>query len=124
MSLQDPPPRRRWPRSQRFTLSAQGLAAEESYQSSIVASRLAEGRASFDSARASWAAALHLESEDGLYLSEVKEGPKTMQQIVEGLETCGKTKKEAIAALERLVDAGLVSAPPPPVAPAQGGARW
>ena len=53
--LQDPSPRRRWPRSQRFALTDKGRDAEASYRSSIVSSRSQEGRASFDAARSTWA---------------------------------------------------------------------
>jgi len=42
--LQDPSPRRRWPRSQRFALTDKGRDAEASYRSSIVSSRSQEGR--------------------------------------------------------------------------------
>lgn len=78
--------------------------------SAIVASRSAEGRAAFDAARASWAAELRIQPDDGLYLSEIRGGAVTLGQLVEALDSCGKTRKDAIAAVERLVDAGLVDA--------------
>lgn len=81
--------------------------------SAIIASRTAEGRASFDAARASWAAEFHVQPDDGLYLAEIRGGAVTLGQIVEALETAGKTRKDAIAAVERLVDAGLVDASTP-----------
>ena len=112
--LQDPSPRRRWPRSQRFTLTEKGNEAEASYRSTIVASRTQEGRASFDAARTAWAGAFALEPDDGLYLGEIRRGPLTLEQIVSALETCDKTRKDALAALERLFDAGLILAPAEP----------
>ena len=55
--------------------------------------------------------------DDGLYLGEVGGGPVGLEQIVESLQSCGKTRKDALTALERLLDAGLIStgsdAPPP-----------
>ncbi len=107
--LQDPSPRRRWPRSQRFTLTDKGRGAEESYRSTIVSSRTQEGRASFDAARSTWAEFFRIQPDDGLYLGEVGGGPIKLEQIVEALEACGKTRKDALTALERLFDAGFIS---------------
>jgi hypothetical protein len=107
--LQDPSPRRRWPRSQLFSLSAKGTDAEARYRTTIIASRAQEGRASFDAARSAWAAAFRVQPDDGLYLGEARSGPIKLEQLVEALETCGKTRKDAVAALERLVDAELLS---------------
>src|SRR5438132_1508215 len=102
--LDDIPPRRRWPRSQRFTLSEKGTAAELAYRSTIVESRSTEGRKSFDAAREAWAKGLGIQPDDGLYLGEVRTGPVTLEHIVESIESCGKTKKDAFAAIERLID--------------------
>lgn len=107
--IDERPPKMRWPRSQRFTLSPTGAEAERSYRELIVASRSTSGRASFDAARTEWAKALSLQPDDGLYLAEVAAGPIGLSKIIEALETCGKTKKDAITAVERLVDAGLIS---------------
>jgi hypothetical protein len=106
--LEDPPPRRRWPRSQQFTLTDRGSDAESSYRSVIIASRAQQGRASFDAARSAWAESFHLQPDDGLYLGEIRGGPISLERIVEALETCGKTRKDALAAMERLFGAGLI----------------
>jgi hypothetical protein len=108
--FKDPPRRRRWPRAQQFILSERGNAAEASYRSTIVASRAQEGRASFDAARSAWAYSFGIEPDDGLYLGEVRGSRKTLDQIAEAIETCGKTRMHTLAALERLVDSGLVMA--------------
>ena len=107
--LQDPSPRRRWPRSQRFALTDKGRDAEASYRSSIVSSRSQEGRASFDAARSTWAESFRLLPDDGLYLGEVAGGPINLEQIVKALEACGKTREDALTALGRLFDADLIS---------------
>lgn len=110
--LQDPPPKRRWPRSQQFTLTDRGSEAEAAYRSTIVASRTQQGRASFDAARSAWAESFHLQPDDGLYLGEVRGGPVSLERIVEALDTCGKTRNDAFAAMERLFGAGLILAAP------------
>jgi hypothetical protein len=107
--LQDPSPRRRWPRSQQFTLTDKGREAEASYRSSIVSSRTQEGRASFDAARSTWAKSFRLLPDDGLYLGELADGPINLGKIVEALQACDKTRQDALTALERLFDAGLIS---------------
>ncbi len=108
--FQNPPVPRRWPRSQQFKLSEKGSAAEASYRSTIVASRTHEGRASYDAARLAWAVSFHLQPDDGLYLGEVREGAVRMEQIIEALQTCGKNRKDAVSALERLFDEGMIFA--------------
>ena len=114
MTLEDRPRPLRWPRSQRFALSSAGTAAELSYRELIVASRAQAGRASFDAARAGWASTYRLQADDGLYLAEVAAGDVNLTQIIAALETCGKTRTDAIAAMERLIDAGLIAPLNPP----------
>jgi hypothetical protein len=95
-------------------LSARGQQAELSYRDQIVSSRNEPGRGrdSFDAARAAWAQTHGLSADDGLYLAEVAKGPITLSELVASLETCGKNRLDAIAALERLSDAGMVSPSP------------
>jgi hypothetical protein len=99
---------RRLHRSQKFVLSAEGRDAEDSYRSGIRASRHEAGRASYDAARASWAASYGLQPDDALYLGEVREGTVTLADMVESLDSCGKTHRDALAALGRLLDRGLL----------------
>jgi hypothetical protein len=106
----EPTPKRRWSRSQRFSLSPTGADAEADYRSTIVASRAQEGRASFEAARTLWAATLGLQPDDGAYLAELRKGPITLGDLVDALDTSGKTRQDAQSALGRLVDGGLVSA--------------
>ena len=98
------------PAPRRFGLTDKGRDAEASYRSSIVSSRTQEGRASFDAARSTWAVSFRLLPDDGLYRGEVASGPINLEQIVKALEACGKTRQDALTALERLFDAGLISA--------------
>lgn len=117
-------PRIRWTRSQRFQLSETGRTAGDSYREVIVASRAESGRQSFDAARAAWATQSALEPSDGLYLGELKEGPRTMDEITRALEGCGPKRQDVRDALERLIKVRmleLVEPPPPPPPPMR---RW
>jgi hypothetical protein len=108
MSAQDytPPPRFR--SREPFSLTPAGRIAEASYRSQIVTSRARAGRASYDAARSAWATSLALEPDDGAYLGELRRGAKKLVWITEALAVCGKKRVDAISALERLLDAGLV----------------
>jgi hypothetical protein len=46
-------------------------------------------------------------------VGERPRGGLTLPQVVTALETCGKNRLDAIAALERLSDAGMISEPSP-----------
>lgn len=120
MSDNDPgAPRTNWSRSQRFRLSAAGREAGNNYLEVIVAARGASARKSFDAARAEWAARLGLELNDGLYLGELLEGPKTIAEIAAALDGCGPTPADVRKAVERLVRLRMMElvAPPPPTEP-------
>ncbi len=112
MGFLDRPEKMRWPRNQRFVLSVQGIEVEKSYREIIVASRVETGRASFDVARETWAGQFRLQADDGLYLAEILEKPLTMAELVSALESCGKTRTDAMAAMGRLFDAGYISSAP------------
>lgn len=106
--LSEKPQKRRWPRSQRFVLSAKGTEAEAEYRSLIVASRAQSGRASYDSARTAWATKWGIQPDDGVYLGQLTGGPAKVEEIVPALEDCGKTRKDCLDALDRLLDAEMV----------------
>ncbi len=100
--------RSRWARSDRFSLSMAGAQAETAYRDAVVASRAEAGRSSYDAARDEWAHAFSLEPDDGVYLGELRGRPSTLSDVVDALDLCGKSRQEALEALARLVDAGLV----------------
>jgi hypothetical protein len=116
----------RWSRSQKFRLSEAGRSAGAALQASIVASRVEAGREAFEAACRAWAEPLALHHGDGVYLSELKDQPRTLKELLTSLDGCGPTQSDVKAALERLVNARFVElveppAPPPPVMPIR---RW
>lgn len=117
MSIMDAPRARRWPRAQRFSLSSKGAAAEAGYREAIVEARDRPGRDAFDVARAQWAAPLGVKPGDGMHLGELRDGPRTLEELVRALEACNEPKSEVVLALERLETAGLVEALSQPAAP-------
>lgn len=97
----------RWPRKQRFRLSAIGTEAEADYQAAVKSSHSCAGREAFDQAMATWATPLGVQPGDGVYLSELRISVQTLTELVDRLISCGTTKSEAEAALERLLSAKL-----------------
>ena len=97
----------RWPRTQRFRLSPIGAEAEAQYQTALRSCRDQGGREAFDQAVAAWAMPLGIRPGDGVYLSELRVSVRTLTELVESLTSCGTTKSEAKAALNRLINAKL-----------------
>jgi hypothetical protein len=107
-SIFDRTPGARFPRGQKFQISPAGVEAEERYQAALQASRERGGRAALDEATAAWASALGVAPGDGVYLTELKGGARSISDLAESLESAGATKNEAKAAIERLLKAKLV----------------
>lgn len=83
---------------------------EAAYRAGIVAARAQPGRRAFDAARTAWATPLDLQPDDGVYLVQLRSGTASLKELVEALADCGMRQADAVAALGRLVDAGLVEA--------------
>ena len=98
---------KRWPRGQKFVMSASGAVAEASYREAVQAAR-AQGRAALDAAQQAWAGPLRAQPIDGVVLGELRGGKKSIADIARGLEDCGVTPTEVKAAVDRLTDVGLV----------------
>jgi hypothetical protein len=121
MLTSKPSDRKRWPRGQKFTLSAAGAEAEEAYRNAVVGAR-ASGRSALDAALAGWATPRHVAPGDGVILAELSGKRVGLPHLCEALEAAGIVPDEVRAAVGRLVDAGIVepiplasqSSPPPP----------
>jgi len=98
----------RWPRGQKFKLTAPGQDAEARYQEVLLGAREAGGRTAFDEATRTFATPLGLQPGDGAYLAELKTQPRTIVDLIEQLQDGGATKAEVKAALDRLIAAKLV----------------
>lgn len=99
---------KRWPRGQKFTLSPEGVAAELSYRTCVVAARTS-GRSALDAALAGWAGPLKLAPGDGIILGELRDSRMGVPDLCRRLEDAGIPATEVRSALERLVAAGVVA---------------
>jgi hypothetical protein len=98
----------RWPRGQKFRLTALGQEVETRYQQVLQGARQAGGRVAFDEATKAFAAPLAIQPGDGAFLGELKAEPRTIVELMELLQDGGATKAEVKAALDRLIAAKLV----------------
>jgi hypothetical protein len=119
----------RFPRGQKFTLSAAGKAAEEAYRAVVMAAR-STGRSALDAAVAAWSSPLRVAPGDGVLLGELRGKPRGLSELSEGLDAAGIAPGEVRAAVGRLVAAGLLEPVPPPsqqpsaAPPPPTGSRW
>lgn len=113
MLLAKPPSgTKRWPRGQKFALSAVGAEAQDAYRAAVLAAR-ASGRAALESALASWAAPRGVAPADGAILAELSGKRLGLAALCEALETTGIAPDEVRAGVARLVEAGIVEPLPP-----------
>lgn len=105
--------RRRWPRGQKFMLSAAGEEADRLHRETVNGAR-SSGRSALDAALAAWAAPFKVQPGDGLLLSELRGQRKGLGDLVQAMESSGIEAADVKAAVDRLVQAGLAE----PVAPA------
>lgn len=102
----------RWARGQKFRVTTAGAAAEAQYQATLKEGRERGGRTAFDELTAGWAAPLGVRPGDGVFLAEVKGTMPTLGTLLESMESSGVVKKDATAALDRLIQAKLVELVP------------
>ncbi len=101
----------RWPRGQKFVLSATGQTAHDAHRAAVQGAR-GVGRSALDAAITAWAAPLQVEPGDGVLLSELREKPRGLADLSRAVEDAGLSPAEVRAAVGRLVKAGLVEAVP------------
>jgi hypothetical protein len=102
---------KRWPRGQKFVLTNSGTEAEGAYREAVHTAR-AQGRAALDLAQRGWAAPLRLEPGDGVVLSEIRPGRRSIAEVAKGLDDCGTSLAEVKASVDRLAEAGLIEPAP------------
>lgn len=105
---------KRWPRGQKFQLSPRGAEAENSYRTAIAAARGMAGRAALESQQRAWAEPLGIDPTDGLVLTELSQGQRSLSDLARNLETCGVGTAEVKASVDRLVGAGIAEPIPSP----------
>ncbi|HVP69057.1 MAG TPA: hypothetical protein VMT17_17540 [Anaeromyxobacteraceae bacterium] len=106
-----PSPAKRWPRGQRFLLSPRGVEVEAAYRVAIQEVR-ALGRDALEVAQSRWATPLGLEGHDGVVLSELRPGRRSLPELTHALEVCGTTPGQVRDAVDRLVERGMVEPVP------------
>ena len=110
-ALPTPAVPRRWPRGQKFTLSAVGLTAEVAHREVVNGAR-SSGRPALQAALAAWATPLKLSPGDGVLLGELRGQKKGLNELSRALEDTGIEATEVKAAVDRLVLAGLAEPVP------------
>ena len=102
---------KRWPRGQKFVLSAAGLEAEGLHREAVATAR-ASGRSALDAALVAWSTPLGIAPGDGVVLIELRAGKKGLNDLGRALETTGLEPAELKASIDRLYVAGLVEPVP------------
>lgn len=102
---------RRWARGQKFTLTSVGVEACAAHQAAVSEARTS-GRAALNAALAAWAGPRGVEPHDGVVLPELREQRRGLADLSRALESAGIEPGEVRAAIDRLVNAGMVEAIP------------
>jgi len=102
---------KRWPRGQKFTLSAAGEAAELAHREVVNGAR-STGRAALQAALTAWAEPLSVQGGDGVVLVELRGQKKGLNDLARALEDTGIEPAEVKASVDRLVLAGLAAPVP------------
>jgi hypothetical protein len=104
---------RRWPRGQRFALSALGIDAEAAYRATVMDVR-SLGRDALSLAEKRWAEPLGLSPGDGVVMAQIRPGRRSFADLGQALEDCGTPPAQIRESVDRLVERGLVEALPLP----------
>jgi len=112
-SVPQPKHDRRWPRGQRFGLSAQGVEVEAAYRATVQDVR-SLGREALALAEKRWAEPLRLSPGDGVVMAQIRPGRRSFADLGHALEDCGTPPTQIRESVDRLVERGLVEALPLP----------
>lgn len=104
---------RRWPRGQRFQLTPAGLEAESAHAEAVRDAR-AQGRTALETAQQRWAGPRGLLPGDGIVLTQLKPGKRSLADLAEALADCGSSKADVKVAVDRLVERELAEPLPLP----------
>jgi len=108
---------RRWPRGQRFGLSARGVDAEAAYRAAVQDVR-SLGRDALTLAEKRWAEPLGLSPCDGVVMAEIRPGRRSFADLGHALQDCGTVPAQIRESVDRLVEHGFVEPLPLPGASA------
>jgi hypothetical protein len=112
-SAPQPSHARRWPRGQRFGLSAIGLEAEAAYRAAVQDVR-SLGRDALTLAEKRWADSLGLAPGDGVVMAQIRPGRRSLADLGHALEDCGMPPAQIRESVDRLVERGFVEPLPLP----------
>jgi hypothetical protein len=112
-SAPQPTHARRWPRGQRFALSARGIEAEAAYRAAVQDVR-SLGRDALTLAEKRWADPLGLSPADGVVMAEIRPGRRSFADLGHALQDCGTMPAQIRDSVDRLVEQGFVEALPLP----------
>jgi hypothetical protein len=112
-SAPQPTHARRWPRGQRFALSARGIEAEAAYRAAVQDVR-SLGRDALTLAEKRWADPLGLSPADGVVMAEIRPGRRSFADLGNALQDCGTMPAQIRDSVDRLVEQGFVEALPLP----------
>ena len=104
----------RWPRGQKFSLSSRGTEALATFKEAIRDAHATPGRAALEATQRAWAGPLGIQPSDGIVLSELTIGRRSLTDVARALDSCGVSTAEVKASVDRLVVAGMVDAVPLP----------
>jgi len=116
-SAPQPTHARRWPRGQRFCLSARGIEAEASYRAAVQDVR-SLGRDALTLAEKRWAEPLGISPSDGVVMAEIRPGRRSFADLAQALQDCGTVPAQIRESVDRLVEQGFVEPLPLPGATA------
>jgi len=116
-SAPQPTHARRWPRGQRFGLSAPGIEAEAAYRAAVQDVR-SLGRDALTLAEKRWADGLGLSPGDGVVMAEIRPGRRSFADLGQALQDCGTVPAQIRESVDRLVERGFVEPLPLPGASA------
>src|SRR5512135_3914885 len=104
-SAPQPKHARRWPRGQRFALSARGVEAEAAYRAAVQDVR-SLGRDALTQAEKRWADALGLAPGDGVVMAEIRPGRRSFADLGHALQDCGTVPAQIRESVDRMVEQG------------------